>query len=94
MSPLPVLISQVFVFQGYRIFVSHSGKMFLLLLLIIRETIKFLVMSQVTATSLIKNHLSKQNFTGGDIAQENALVHLGSSLQGKQRLVALSPGLL
>lgn len=47
-----------------------------------RETIKFLVMSQVVATSLIKDHLSKQNFTGGDIAQEDALVHLSNFLQG------------
>lgn len=43
-----------------------------------RETIKFLIMSQVIATSLIKDHLSKQNFTGGDIAQEDALVHLSN----------------
>lgn len=35
-------------------------------------------MSQVIAIFLIKDHLSKQNFAGGGIAQEDALVHLSN----------------
>jgi len=57
------LFSQAFDLWIYTLFFSRSGKAFLLPLLMMRETVKFLVMSQAIATSLIKEHLSKQNFT-------------------------------